>query len=621
MKLGTSLTAILLLVFISGDAYGRTNKSSVLDNLKPEHPRLMVHDSDVVRVKELIRTNPEARQLYEKIQKEADELLTEPPMDYEAVDYRKNIISIKVLLGKIRGCVDRVYILLTVYRIDGDKKYMERAKQEIMEAIKLPDWNPNHFLDTAEMTHAVAIGYDWMYHDLSDDERQLIRNAIIEKGLKPARKMYRTNGYIPPLGFWVRAKHNWNQVCNGGIAIGALAIADEEPELAEEILTSAIKSIRIAMAEFSPDGAWAEGPSYWSYATEYNVFFLAGLQTALGDDFGLLDTPGFSETGMFRIHYIGPLGLTFNYADAPDTTSADEQMFWMSRVFDEPLYAWHAKKYLPTTEAIGLWWYNPEGETPKDLPLDAFFEGADIVFMRSDWEDPDAVFIGFKGGDNKTNHSHLDLGTFVLDALGVRWAVDLGRDSYKLPLYFDVYLGNRWRYYRLLTNGHNTPVLNGKNQGTRAKAPIIKFDSTPGLTFAVADLTDGYKSETTSVLRGIAMVDRSRILIQDEIEGKKPLDVVWGFHTKANINIDGKKAVLKQDDSNLLVKIIEPKEAFFKVVSASQPPPQASNEGVNNLTVQLPEKVKSARIVVELIPFKNELIEPSPRNIMPLQDW
>ena len=56
--------------------------------------------------------------------------------------------------------------------------------------------------------------------------------------------------------------------------------------------------------------------------------------------------------------------------------------------------------------------------------------------MRSDWLDPSAMFVGIKAGTNRVNHSHLDLGTFVLDALGQRWAVDLGGDNYNLPGYF-----------------------------------------------------------------------------------------------------------------------------------------------------------------------------------------
>ena len=103
-----------------------------------------------------------------------------------------------------------------------------------------------------------------------------LQQAMVEKGLKPALKLYRARSG------WTRVHHNWNQVCNGGIGMGALALADVEPQLAGEILHDALESIQLAMAEFAPDGAWKEGPGYWNYATSYNVVFLAGLQTRPG---------------------------------------------------------------------------------------------------------------------------------------------------------------------------------------------------------------------------------------------------------------------------------------------------------------------------------------------------
>ena len=54
-----------------------------------------------------------------------------------------------------------------------------------------PDFNPRHFLDTAEMTHALAIAYDWLYDQWSESQRATIRKAIVELGLKPGMRVYR----------------------------------------------------------------------------------------------------------------------------------------------------------------------------------------------------------------------------------------------------------------------------------------------------------------------------------------------------------------------------------------------------------------------------------------------
>src|SRR5690554_352124 len=53
-----------------------------------------------------------------------------------------------------------------------------------------------------------------------------------------------------------------------------------------------------------------------------------------------------------------------------------------------------------------------------------------VALMRSSWTDPNAIFVGFKAGAANVNHAHMDVGSFVLDALGERWAMDFGAQSY-----------------------------------------------------------------------------------------------------------------------------------------------------------------------------------------------
>ena len=228
-------------------------------------------------------------------------------------------------------------------------------------------------------------------------------------------------------------------MCNGGIAIGALAVADEEPDLARWLLYRNITNLPEAIASYAPDGAWAEGPGYWGYATRYTVAAFGGLLSALGTDFGLSTLPGMAEAGQFRVSMVGPTGLFFNFADAGENAGADASLFWLARRYGRVLYAYSERQYAGERGSYrDLLWYDDRGTESDLLALgtDARFEGADVVSMRSDWTDPDALYVGFKGGDNQANHSHLDLGTFVFDALGQRWAVELGPDNYNLPGYF-----------------------------------------------------------------------------------------------------------------------------------------------------------------------------------------
>ncbi|MCX6925073.1 MAG: heparinase II/III family protein [Verrucomicrobia bacterium] len=548
-------------------------------------------------MKQQIAANAQLKCWHTNLQSEAQALLSKPPSRYEIPDGLR-------LLATSRRVLQRVYTLALLNRLDGDPHYIERAWQELAAATKFPDWNPRHFLDTAEMTHAFAIGYDWLYDAWTPEQRATLREAMVEKGLKPALKLYRAQTW------WTTAHHNWNQVCNGGIGMGALALAEVEPELAGEILHDALESIQLAMAEFAPDGAWKEGPGYWNYATDYNVVFLAGLQTALGRDFGLSRIGAFEQTGLFPLYLTGPLGRTFNYADGGDNTLFAPQMFWLARRFKQPVLAWYERR-ATSPSALDLLWFDPEGSSPKaaGLPLDKYFRGAEVAVLRSDWDNPKAVFVGFKAGDNKANHSHLDLGSFVFDAAGVRWAMDLGADNYNLPGYFG---GQRWNYYRLRAEGQNTLVINpgeGPDQDLAARAQIIRFESGTERSFAIADLTPAYAKNARRVWRGIALLDRDKVLVQDEIQAGKPIELWWFMHTPVNVQIEtnGRTADLQQGGAQLRAEILSPPDAKFQLMDAQplptspHPDGQAKNERVRKLAIHL-AGISEARLVVLFVP-------------------
>jgi len=601
------IAAIAASAALAAPADSMPSADEVLKTLRPGHPRLVALDSDIARVKRLIAENETARQYYETLKAVGVEWLKAKPVEHKLVGPR--------LLAQSRRCLVRVMTWSLLYRLDGDKRFAERAKKEMLTAAAFPDWNPRHFLDVAEMTHALAIGYDWLYDYLSPREREIIRNALVEKGLKEGRKVYERGGW------WVASRFNWNQVCNGGMAIGALAVADEEPKLSGYILASALRSIPRAMVNYAPDGGWAEGPGYWHYATRYNVYFLAALNSALGTDFGLSKMEGFDKAGLFRIYFCGPVGLTFNYADAHDRAGRASEMFWLSRRFNRPLYAWHERNCEGRPDAWDLLWFDPRGKGPREtgLPLDAYFRGVEVVFLRSAWEDPGAIFVGFKGGDNKANHSHLDLGSFVLDALGKRWAVDLGPDNYNLPAYFGK---KRWTYFRLRTESHNTLVINGKNQRPKAKAPILAFSSKPDRAYAVTDLSQAYAPDAKRVLRGIALLDRKHILVEDEIAAPRPVEVTWAMLTPAKVSISGSRADLAIGERHLALEIVEPSGARFDTMSANPPPPQRQQPGVTKLVVNLPGKVENARIAVTMTPYFGKQKPPAwTGKIEPLARW
>jgi hypothetical protein len=528
----------------------------------------------------------------------------------------------KRLLGTSRSVMDHAYTLGLMYRLHGDRRYADRLWQDLETVAAFSDFNPAHFLDTAEMTHALAISYDWLYDTWTEPQRATIRRAIVELGLKPGLKVYRSKG-----GFH-RVVHNWNQVCNGGMTIGALAIGDEEPKLCGEILHDAIASVPLAMRSYGPDGAWGEGPGYWNYATTYNVVMLASLESALGSDFGLSKITGFAETGLYPIYTTGPTNRSFNFSDSGDRVGRQDCMFWLATRFNLPVSSWFAAT-IAKPSAAGIVWYRLPGKDPAaaGLPLDKYWRGVEVVTMRGRWNDPKTTFVGIQAGSNLVNHNHLDLGSFVLDSLGERWAVDLGGDDYNLPAYFGK---NRYEYYRLRAEGHNTLVLNPDNapdQDPKATARITRYESKPERAFAVADLTPAYAKNASNVKRGVALLDRRCVLLQDELVAKKA-DMTWFMHTAAQITLaaDGRSATLSQGGVKLQARIVAPRDARFEVRPASpfasspNPKGQRSNGDFRKLAIHL-GGAGDVRLAVVFVPLDGATDPAWMPKIKPLADW
>lgn len=571
-----------------------------LSTLRKEHPRLMLTDAGLAQLKKMRSADPVLDTYIRDVLTKADGDLTKPPLEHVLVGPR--------LLSVSRECLRRVYNLGMAWRLTGDVKYARACESNLLTVCAFPDWNPSHFLDVAEMTHAVGVGYDWLYNWLSAGSRTTIREGLIRHGLEPGAKAYRGEKGVP--SGWIKSYHNWNQVCNGGLIAGALAVAETDSSYAALIVPSAAKSLPLALGTYAPDGAWPEGPGYWHYATRYTAYGLAALDTALGSDYGLSGINGLSVTGFFPIYTTGPTGLYINFADSGERArrGAMPCVFWLAQRFGHQFFADAEHEVIARTgaEAQHLVWYVPPARNSEYIPdLDRYFGGSvELAVFRSAWNDPDALFVGFKAGYNQVNHGHLDLGNFEMDALGVRWARDLGSDDYNLPSYWGMAKDAvRWSYYRLNSFSHNIVTLAGDNQDVMAKSTFTAFHSGGEAAHAVVDLTTAYRPRSRRSMRGVKLVGgRRAVLVQDEFDLSSPCDMTWGMTTDAAVTAEGATATLRQDGKTLRARILAPAGASFSVENAAQKSPQKRNEGVSRLVIRMNGARGNARIAVLLSP-------------------
>ena len=592
---------------------GASEGGDPLATLRPGHPRLLATAADFAALPTRAAQDPLLAATLAHVRQQAELFLTESVVKRRLVGPR--------LLGQPPRAIDHVLTCALAFRITGDRRYRDRAVKEMAAVAAFTDWNPNDFLNVAELATALALGYDWLYPDLTDHERGTIRRALLEKALVFAPAAYARGGPTSKRLWFVTERNNWNQVCNGGLLAAALALADEEPGLARTVIAGVRQSLPVEVAAYEPDGAYPEWPSYWSYGTGYDVLALAMLDSALGSRFGLDESPAFRRTAVYRLAVQSPTGLAFNYCDGGPELEASPAYAWLARHFGPPAAVVHSRALLALAAArkagasggdrffaLHALWLPPEPAAripAPDLPLDLHFRGpADLAIFRSAWGDPQALFVGFKAGDNSASHSHLDLGSFVLDADGVRWAIDLGADDYILPGYFGA---RRWTYFRLNNLSHNTLTPGKALQGPKAIAPIIEFGSRPDRAFAVADLTPAYPGAARKIIRGVALLDRARVLVQDDVTGLRPgLPLHWGMVTSAEIVLSAERrtATLSEKGRTLRVEILAPADGARFSVESTRPPTHQENQnrGTALLAIEATPTTADVSLAVLLTP-------------------
>ena len=574
-RLGAFLFAGLTALSVFG---GPSPVGDILAGLRPEHPRLLATGADWEKLQRRRQRDADLDALLRHLVEDARATLGEPGIVYKKEGKR--------LLAVSRNTLRRVELCSFAYRLTGEKVFLDHAEQDLLTVAAFKDWNPPHFLDTAEMTAAVALGYDWLFANLPPTTKTILRQAIIEKGLTPG---------LEPHNYWYRATMNWNQVCFGGLTLGALAIADEQPASARELLTLAQKDNLNGLKPYAPIGIYPEGPGYWNYGTTYQVLLISALESALGTDWNLPKSPGFLASAAALMEQTGPTGRPFNFSDGGDGVAFEPTLFWFAQRLHYPALVYFQDELLrhklarPASDEkddglsplLAFWLAGLPKEIPAPtLPLAWQGDGPNPVgVFRSSWTDTNALFLAFKGGSASVNHAHMDAGAFVLDADGMRWASDLGaQDYYSIEskgwsLFNMKQNSDRWRVFRLNNFSHNTLTLGGQLHKVTGDARIISFTTNA----ATVNLTAVFGGQAGSVLRRFRVSDTRTVTIRDDIGTAKPgLAVRWQMVTHAKIGVNQNTATLRQAGKSLTAKIISPAGATFEIASA-QPP----DDGVN----------------------------------------
>lgn len=576
----------------------------------------------------------------------------------------------------------------SLFFLENDPRWQERAVRELdilCDKRDFKNWSPNDLELCADFTTAVAIGYDWFKAGMNAAQQEKIRTYLVQKGVEalaaklkgdplpattaePEAGTVQAKAPAPKAAPKAKAKDDKKApptkeefIAASALIMAAICLVDDEPSAAKKALDAVDDIFTKGILAFAPGGLWAEGMDASDEVLDSAAMVIQTLRASCGGDFGLPYVEGMPLAGLARMHLVGPKGA-FNYGDSGAAAQKSWVSTWLAGLHGNPGIPAAKAGSQPAAnssffQAAGnIIYYNPWAAgngTPE--ALDAVFPGTEVATLRSAWNDPKALFIAMKGGSNEDLHTQLDLGTFVLDAGGVRWGVELGSEGDRVGGY-DPNPADRTRrhtYYLASTKGQNTLVIGadepaGKkddddkakkggakppppptpgNQPFEAEARFIGFNSTPERGAVILDLTDAYSSKARHAHRG-AMVSRGAtpyVLLQDDIEVKGTTTIEWAMHTQATITTAGNKATLIMGDAakgggqTLTAVLLSPEGASFSTAE----PPEKPNEQARDLKnyhvlkVKLPDVKGKHTIAIAFAPGAEAPAAP----VVPLDQW
>ncbi len=579
-------TTLLLLILLAGNVLAQGGKEPAF-RMIPSHPRLLLLAGEEDSLRKKAEGNEFLKRVHHWILAESEKMLRAPDLAYRVIGKR--------MLSVSREAFEQIYYLSYSYRMTGDERFARRAAEVIRTVCAFRDWHPSHFLDAAEMTAAVAIGYDWLYDRLDESTRELACRSILEKGL---RQSFPETASDPRNCQWLKKKNNWNCVCNTGMAFGAIATWEKHPELSARILGRSVELVRdVALKEYLPDGNYPEGYSYWNYGTGFAVMLIDAYEKATGLPFGAEENHGFMRTPEYVLQMTAQQMSCFAYSDCPTSVGCSYPMFWFARRLNDPSLLWgEAEKirymnargqeekmfgirYLPS---LMLWAPADCLARHMEAPSELLYVGqgpTPVALMRNRWGGPDEIFVGLKGGSCSTNHAHMDNGSFVMYTGTRQWATDLGRQDYHSLERHGVTLGDRsqhssrWAAFRLGNRSHNLITFADSLQRVDAKAGIDSYGEEPGFRYAVSDLTAVNGGAVASYRRGIAIVDDSYVVVRDEIVNTdRTMPLRWAMVTPAEAEITDTCTIrLTQDGETLYMKV---EGSGFRLGTWSTAPPR-----------------------------------------------
>ena len=501
-----------------------------------DHPRLFITEKDEAPLKEVFSRNGNEylKKVHSYIVSFSENLIAKEPVITRS--WNSSMLNVG------REAFKRIFYTSYLYRVTGDIRYAERGRNELLALSSFEDWNPSHYLDVAESTLACAIGLDWLYDYLSEEDRREVVDGMFDKSLQNALNYH-----------YYRSVNNWGPVCVGGMVCGAIAAYEYYPEMCKQIIERDVVENRRAMEYYGPDGVYPEGYTYWRYGTIYQTILISALESAFEYESQTRYATGFMQSAYYSQFMTTPTYHVFSYGDSVTNQECCAANYWFAKELSDKTLLWPVRRMIDNNmlPAIGgdrflplmLIWASQAEISGAYVPSENYFVGRGeqpIFVYRSGWTSNNDTYLGVKAGYANFSHSHMDSGSFVYEKYGIRWSMDPGSQSYgkvQDMLSDSSQDGARWQLFRYGCDGHSVLRFGTANHMINGKTVISQTWETHDRKGCQMVMNDTFKPYAESVMRSVWCDENDNLHIKDEIKNVTTSDVLtWNMLTEANVS-------------------------------------------------------------------------------------
>ncbi len=595
------------------------NMKQVIHSIPKGHPRLYIPVKELDSYKSRA-ANGDLEQTLTKIKNSIEKNMGEelPPEP----EFSVNMDSWWEIYNTVIPPCDRMETFGLVYLLTGDKKYGEEARRRLLHFFS---WNPDG--STADRGHnesnyrIVTQGtraYDWAYDLLTPEEREIVEKSLRRR----AEQLYHRLKYRPGSEYHVYNRGSHEERITGFLGEVAICFAGEWEEAEDWLKYVLTIHWNLYPAWAKEDGAWHQGPSYWTFYQYRALHFLTALERATGID--LMQKDFFRNTPYYILYTNPPYAKFSPFGDGahnPPTAMRAENMYIYSSLLNDPYLRWYAD-YLNVghpKNILGILLKDDgiESKPPKDLPQSRYFPGVGLVSLHTDFGDADndIHFLFHSDSYGGVSHGHPDQNAFTLEAFGEALAIASG--------YYPAFGSDHHRLWSRQTKSSNTVTFDdgiGQEGVAAAKGKVVIFENHELYDYILGDATEAYMGKLNKFYRHVIHIRPGVFIILDEVEAPEPVTFEWWLHALSEMKTNQleKSITLSEGNARLKMKFLLPEELNFNQFTGFPHPPVLINytdttmpqfsrqyEDQWHFTASTPQKVTNANFVSVLVPYKH----------------